>query len=198
MKKAIIPVVLAVLIGSVFFAYKTYSSVTGKEKPFYIIDADKAYEFLTTRGAIFIDNRPKEMCEEGRIPYALNMTYKSKGSEENFMSKTMIDAVMRRGKVVVMYCSGGTRTKNAIEQVVDWGYNGIFWLKGGFPEWKEKNYPIEVAANSVGSCPDMAKTEEGGTCSSGGCEGVKITTSIPEELQEQFPLLKGRYLNKLN
>ncbi len=48
-----------------------------------------------------------------------------------------------RGRSLVFYCNGSscTRSINALKVARQCGYKQLYWLRGGFEEWRTKDYP---------------------------------------------------------
>jgi rhodanese-related sulfurtransferase len=49
------------------------------------------------------------------------------------------------GQALVFYCNdGGDSSTEAIRIASACGYRRLFWLEGGFIEWKDKDYPFVI------------------------------------------------------
>lgn len=101
-------------------------------------------------GAIVIDARVASEYADGHIKGAVNVPYREKSdkavnfdaSQDEFnLAKLPTD----KGAAIVMYCNGPDCWKSfkASTVALKAGYTNILWYRGGFPDWKAKNLPIE-------------------------------------------------------
>jgi rhodanese-related sulfurtransferase len=51
--------------------------------------------------------------------------------------------IPRKSTPVLFYCNGPKcgRSVRSSRKALDCGYTGVYWYRGGFEEWKNKNYP---------------------------------------------------------
>lgn len=88
-----------------------------------------------TQDIVIIDTRPGEYFAEGRIPGAINLPYSD---------KVKAPANLSRSKTLVLYCGceheeESTEMATKLEKL---GYSKLKLLQGGFPRWRELNYPV--------------------------------------------------------
>lgn len=135
------------LCGALFAAEKP---VKPAAEPMVITAQEAKEKFFGKSDVVFIDNRPDAKFCDGRIPGAVNLIYFAPGSAENRMTKESLKPYA--GKKLVFYCSGKDRAKHAVETARSWGIDPklIFWLKEGFPVWRQKGYPVEKMEDA---CP---------------------------------------------
>lgn len=114
-----------------------------------VVTAEKA-KSLHDSGVMMIDSRVANEYAEAHIKGAINIPYKEKSakavdydaSQDSFdLSKLPAD----KNTQMVIYCNAGECWKSykASKSAIKAGYKKIYWLRGGFPEWKAKGYPIE-------------------------------------------------------
>jgi rhodanese-related sulfurtransferase len=114
---------------------------------------------LRTSGVPIIDARVAAEYEEAHIPKAISVPYAEKSEKSsNFNPQqdrfdlSMLPANKNAG--IVFYCNAGACWKGykAAVVAVNAEYKKVYWFRGGLPEWKSKNYPVEssgiVARNS--------------------------------------------------
>ncbi len=140
MRRIIAPILLAA------FAAIIACAAPRAEKPgeIQIIDFAAASAMLKKEKVVFIDNRPPAKFRQGHIPGAVNMPYFAPGAQENEMPKDELVA-LTKNKEVVFYCTGYLRAYHAAKRAIELGVpqEQIFWYKGGFSEWQQKNKEAE-------------------------------------------------------
>jgi rhodanese-related sulfurtransferase len=113
------------------------------------VTAEQAQE-LMAKGIPFYDVRDEREYKEMHVKGALSVPYKEKSSKEiGFdMSKDdfkIAEAVKDKNAPLIFACNGGECWKSYKASV--WaqkqGYRNIYWFRGGFPEWRAKNLPLE-------------------------------------------------------
>jgi len=94
---------------------------------------------LMNQGATFIDVRRDTDFAESHISWAIHLDLKL-----NLTEATLLD-VVRKNQPVVFYCNGDMCQRSAIasEKAVQWGWKKVFYYRGGFPDWKNANLPLE-------------------------------------------------------
>ncbi len=88
---------------------------------------------------ILLDVRSEEEYQEGHISGAQSMPVDKIDSEYN---KLTLD------KEIIVYCSSGcatcsTSSNQAYKKLEKLGFSKVRKLEEGFPEWKDKEYPVE-------------------------------------------------------
>lgn len=105
---------------------------------------------MMDKGVPVIDARTATEFAEGHVKGATLVTYKEKSekkvgfdaSNDKFdLSKLPAD----KNAPVVLYCNAGDCWKSfkAGTMAVKAGHTKVQWMRGGFPEWKSKGYPVE-------------------------------------------------------
>jgi adenylyltransferase/sulfurtransferase len=94
------------------------------------------------RGAAVVDVREADEWAQGRVPGAIFVP-------RGFLEQRIEDKVPDKGREVVLYCAGGTRSALAARALGELGYTRAASVAGGFGRWKEAGYPIEVPARGL-------------------------------------------------
>jgi len=87
--------------------------------------------------AVLVDVREADEWAQGHVPGAVFIP-------RGFLELRIEEKVPDRGKEVVLYCAGGTRSALAARALQDLGYQHVTSMAGGFGKWKEAGFPIEV------------------------------------------------------
>ena len=88
-------------------------------------------------GALFVDVREREEWDEGVVPGAIHVP---RGQLESRIEGLVPD----RGRELVVYCAGGSRSAFAAKALQELGYENVVSLAGGFTDWKRNGFPIET------------------------------------------------------
>jgi len=94
---------------------------------------------LRNQGVTFIDVRRDSDFSQSHISWAIHLDLKL-----SLMEATLLE-VVRKSQPVVFYCNGELCQRSAIasEKAVQWGWTKVFYYRGGFPDWKNANLPLE-------------------------------------------------------
>ena len=95
---------------------------------------------LFGRGVKFVDVRGPSW-NLGHIPGATHLFLKG-----NF-GETSLASVARKNEEVVFYCMGPSclLSSKACAQAVSWGYEKVYYFRGGFPAWQAAGNPVEIS-----------------------------------------------------
>ncbi len=107
-----------------------------------IIDAAEAKKLFDEGTAVFVDARQDSAYEEGRIPGAIHLDVKIKGTyDQKNLEKNLPD----KNATIVAYCNGEkcTRASMASAFFVSAGYSNVRYFRTGFPGWSAAGNPIE-------------------------------------------------------
>lgn len=119
-------------------------AVSGHEVPKNIFGA----EIITAEGLldkvlehpelVIIDSRHKGDRAQGYIEASINLP--DTDTDCNSLAKI----ISSYDTPAMFYCNGVKceRSANAIHKAVACGYKNIYWLRGGFNEWKAKGFPF--------------------------------------------------------
>jgi len=137
--------IMAFAISAPTLAADTPASISGAT----VVTAVRA-KALQDQGAIMVDARVANEYVEQHIKGAINIPYKEKSDKSvNFdASKDKFNTSKlpaNKSAEIVIYCNGPECWKSfkASTAAVKAGYVRINWLRGGMPEWKEKELPVE-------------------------------------------------------
>ena len=86
---------------------------------------------------VFLDVRERDEWEEGHIPGAV---WIPRGNLEGRVEQ----ALAERGRPIVVYCSGGSRSAFAARTLGELGYEHVASLAGGFTDWKRNGFPTQL------------------------------------------------------
>src|SRR6266446_1314420 len=105
---------------------------------------------LMSKGVPFYDVRIDKEYKEKHIKGALSLPYVEKSKKEIGYDATqdefkLAETVKDKDAQLIFACNGGECWKSYKASV--WaqklGYRSVYWFRGGFPEWKAKNLPME-------------------------------------------------------
>ena len=103
----------------VCFLLLTACSNTG----FEVIDTNQALEIIDT-GAVLIDVRTSDEYNREHIPNAVNIPL------------DQIDTIgYDKETKIIVYCQSGTRSRQAVQALVNMGYKNLYDLDGGLLNW---------------------------------------------------------------
>ena len=107
-----------------------------------IIGLDQSKQMFDSKVATFIDTRDSLLFIEGHISGAINIHFES-NDDDVILEK--LDGISN-DDFLIIYCSGGDcdlseELGNHLFEYLS--YNNILLYEGGFPEWKEKGYPVK-------------------------------------------------------
>ncbi|PYQ53895.1 MAG: molybdopterin biosynthesis protein MoeB, partial [Acidobacteria bacterium] len=89
------------------------------------------------KDAVLIDVREADEWAQGHVPGALFIP-------RGFLELRVEEKVPDRGREVIVYCAGGTRSALAARALQDLGYDRVSSMAGGFGRWKESGFPIDM------------------------------------------------------
>lgn len=99
----------------------------------------KRAKSLMNQGATFIDVRRVTDYQSSHIQWAIHLDLKLDLTEDSLL------AVVKKNQAVVIYCNGDMCQRSALasKQVVTWGWQKVYYYRGGFPDWKAAGLPVE-------------------------------------------------------
>ena len=86
---------------------------------------------------VLIDVREDREWVQGHIPGSIHL---GKGIIERDIERIVED----KETTVVLYCQGGYRSAIAGESINKMGYRNVYSMSGGFGDWQNNNFAIEV------------------------------------------------------
>ena len=93
----------------------------------YDID-EKELNIVLSKGAILVDVRSEQEYEEGHMEGAILLP-------EYDIKKKASDLLPDKNKYIVVYCSSGTRSKKAQEELNNMGYTKVYNLYNGYQNY---------------------------------------------------------------
>lgn len=137
LKFRLVPLFCLLTVFSVSSAddYISPEAITGSTK----IDAESLIELARENNdLVIIDSRIKSDRRQGYITGSISLP----DTETDCTSLHPI--IDRKNTPTVFYCNGPKcrRSDRAVVIAHDCGYENIYWFRGGFEEWKNKNYLI--------------------------------------------------------
>ena len=116
-------------------AYISPDEIKGSTK----IDAESLIKLASEhKNLVIIDSRIKSDRRQGYIAGSISLP----DTETDCFS--LFQIINRKNTATVFYCNGPKcrRSDRAIAIASECGYTNIYWFRGGFEEWKNKNYLI--------------------------------------------------------
>lgn len=88
---------------------------------------------------VIIDSRIQEDRREGFIQNSISLP------DEDTNCKTLAQVVPKKTTPALFYCNGIKcgRSVRAVRIALKCGYKDVYWFRGGFEEWTEKQYLFE-------------------------------------------------------
>lgn len=86
-------------------------------------------KILQEKGAIVIDVRSKQEYNEGHLKNAILL------SDFDINKKTISNIIDNKDKVIILYCSTGSRSKKIQKRLISFGYKNVYNLYGGLEEY---------------------------------------------------------------
>ena len=107
----------------------------------YDID-EKDLTSIISKGAVIVDVRSPQEYEEGHMEDAILLP-------EYDIKKKASDLLPDKNKYIVVYCSSGTRSKKAQEELQNMGYTKVYNLYNGYQNyWDFINFMLKFFHNN--------------------------------------------------
>lgn len=104
-----------------------------------LIDAEGAAELIVnTPNLVVIDSRKDIEYSKGHIQGSISLLDTQMTPEQLSMH------VADKSTPILFYCNGERclRSSRAATKALEWGYETVYWFRGGWNEWVEKGMPI--------------------------------------------------------
>jgi rhodanese-related sulfurtransferase len=104
-----------------------------------IVSAEQVIELILAKPElVIIDSRKKSEFTKGHIESAVNLLNTSLRQDD------LQAACPDKSTPIVFYCNGTRclRSSDAVRKAMDWGYQNVFWFRGGWKEWTDKRLPV--------------------------------------------------------
>jgi rhodanese-related sulfurtransferase len=86
---------------------------------------------------VLLDIREDHEWAKGHLPEAMHL---GKGIIERDIEQTVPDKKQK----IVLYCGGGYRSALSAQTLKNMGYQQVFSLAGGYRQWTEQGFTVEV------------------------------------------------------
>lgn len=103
------------------------------------ITAEQVVQLILDEPAVVvIDSRRPEEHAKGHVEGAVSLL------DSDMTPRALARHVPTRDTPVIFYCNGERcmRSSNAARLAVSWGYNRVYWFRGGWSEWLAKGLPV--------------------------------------------------------
>ncbi len=102
------------------------------------VSVDEA-KWLFDEGTVFIDVRNPRFYARRHVPGAHHLDIKDSFTRE------ALAAVAKKDEPIVIYSSGihCGRAYHASVQAISWGYEKVYYFRGGIIDWKDIHLPME-------------------------------------------------------
>lgn len=128
--------IASILMSSAFAEeYSSPDKIEGSMK----IDAESLIKLAQEYDdLVIIDSRIKSDRRQGYISGSISLP----DTETNCVS--LLPIIHKKDSATVFYCNGPKcrRSDRAVVIAKECGYTNLYWFRGGFEEWKSKNYLI--------------------------------------------------------
>mgnify|MGYP006285210345 CR=1 FL=1 len=135
--RRVLPYLLFVLAAAPAFAEKPVApeSIPGTQR----VDAEAVVDLILTEpDLVVIDARRSEEHAKGHIQDSVSLL------DTDTTPETLAEHVPTKQTPVLFYCNGERclRSTNACRKAVGAGYKRVYWFRGGWIEWTEKELPV--------------------------------------------------------
>ncbi|MBT8393348.1 MAG: rhodanese-like domain-containing protein [Flavobacteriaceae bacterium] len=128
---------ILILFISIFsFSQETMSDLLNKHNSKSVPYISVQELAMPKTEAIILDAREPKEYEISHIKNAINIGY------DNFNIKTVLDSILNKNELLVVYCSVGIRSEDIAEKLKKAGYTNVYNLYGGIFEWKNNDFDV--------------------------------------------------------
>ena len=102
------------------------------------VDAEGVLELAEKNPAlVIVDARIRQDRLQGYIEGSVSLP------DVDTRCESLARIIPRKSTPVLFYCNGPKcgRSVHSSRKALDCGYTSVYWYRGGFEEWKNKNYP---------------------------------------------------------
>jgi rhodanese-related sulfurtransferase len=102
------------------------------------VDAEGVLELAEKNpGLVIVDARIRQDRLQGYIEGSVSLP------DVDTSCESLARIIPKKSTPVLFYCNGPKcgRSVHSSRKALDCGYARVFWYRGGFEEWKNKNYP---------------------------------------------------------
>ncbi|WP_299368180.1 rhodanese-like domain-containing protein [Winogradskyella sp.] len=103
-----------------------------------LVTAEEMQSILEMEDVQLVDVRSEKEYEQEHIVNSQNIDFSSPTFDEDI-------AKLDKGKPVILYCKGGTRSAKCAKKLKDAGFEKVYDLEGGISKWRHSDkIKIEV------------------------------------------------------
>ncbi len=134
---------LACVLSFVVLSLSFASGAGAQESPLTVEGATTVQaamaKTLFDRGVTFVDVRDDDQFEASHIPGAAHLNLFTIFNEANLLK------VAAKDQEIVIYCAGPgcKRSSKGCAKAVSWGFEKVYYFRGGFPEWRAAGLPTD-------------------------------------------------------
>lgn len=102
------------------------------------VDAEQLIDLVNNiDDLLLIDARIKMDRKQGYIEGSVSLP------DVDTNCRSLAKTITKKSSPVLFYCNGPKcgRSVKSVRKALKCGYHNIYWFRGGFEEWKQKNYP---------------------------------------------------------
>lgn len=132
-----LPLLLLTLVTLIAHAEKPFAPASIPDVT--TVNAEQTIELIHAEATlVIVDSRRLEEYTKGHIEGAVNLL-------DTEMDEAQLAAhAPEKGRPLLFYCNGERclRSANAVERAREWGYRNLYWFRGGWQEWMDKELPV--------------------------------------------------------
>jgi rhodanese-related sulfurtransferase len=109
------------------------------------LKAEEVIEIMIAEPDVtIIDSRKSSEYLKGHIEGAISILNTTMTRDDLEMY------VPGKNSAIIFYCNGSRclRSSDAARKALSWDYNNIYWFRGGWKEWLDKKFPIQIGENN--------------------------------------------------
>lgn len=104
-----------------------------------LVSAEQVVQMIGAQpDLVIIDSRRREEFDKGHIEGAINAL------DTELTRAALAKLAPAPGRPLLFYCNGERclRSSNSARDALAWGYRKVYWFRGGWQEWTDKNLPV--------------------------------------------------------
>lgn len=132
-------ILLCALLGSSMPALADKPLAPAELQGAITVSAEAVADLITTLPKlVVIDSRRKDEYEKGHIEGAFNIL------DTDMTVANLAKIAKQKDIPLLFYCNGEhcMRSSHAAKSALQWGYSKVYWFRGGWQEWTDKNLPV--------------------------------------------------------
>ena len=104
-----------------------------------LVSAEQVVQLIGAHAdLVVVDSRRREEFDKGHIEGAVNLL------DTELTRAGLARHAPTTGRPLIFYCNGERclRSSNSARDAVEWGYRKVYWFRGGWQEWTDKQLPV--------------------------------------------------------